>query len=304
MAPRLRRCLDGPVLAPVTDDDLRAMQELASRTWHRGARHHPGQLAWSARYAEGLDSGPVRFWSEDGVAAAWAWAEESTVLEVCVDAAHPFVIDVARAAVSWFVDQAPTDEPSSTTVLATEHHLLDVLREAGFVDEGGPWFTHHHLDLADLGEVPDVPGYRFRAVTDGESAQRAACHRAAWSSPGAPSRVTTAAYARLMQVPFYRPELDWVAVAPDGSWVASCLTWLDPTTGVVLIEPVGCALQHRRRGLASAVSLAALHAARDAGATEALVCPRGDQGYPAPGVLYRQLGFVPGERTVTLNRYP
>ena len=163
-----------------------------------------------------------------------------------------------------------------------------------------PWFTHHHLELVSLPAVPDVAGYRLRAVDEGEAAPRAACHRLAWES----GTVTTAAYDALMRTPPYRPGLDWVAVAPDGTWVASCLVWLDPATGVALIEPVGCAPGHRRRGLASAVSLAALHAARDAGATEALVCPRGDDGYPVPRALYREMGFQPGERTITLVREP
>jgi len=54
-----------------------------------------------------------------------------------------------------------------------------------------------------------------------------------------------------------------------------------------------------RRGLAQAVNLAALHAVRDAGAVEALVCPRGDDGYPMARKLYQSIGFRPGARSVT-----
>ena len=114
--------------------------------------------------------------------------------------------------------------------------------------------------------------------------------------------MTTTSYAAVMATPPYRADLDLVAVAADGTWVASCLAWLDAATGVALVEPVGCAPDHRRRGLAWAVSVAALHAARDAGATRGLVCPRGDRDYPAPQALYRGLGFEPGERTITLVR--
>ena len=282
------------------DDALRTMQDLASRTWTRASRHHPGQLAWSARCAEGT-SAQVRSWEEDGAVVGWAWAEEPDQLELCVDPGHRYVTDVAREAVSWFIAQAPTGQ-MRTTVLASEHHLLTVLEEAGFEPEKAPWFTHHHLDLAQLPRVPEVGGYRLRAVQAGEAAPRAACHRGAWTLPGGTSRVTTAAYDALMETAPYRLDLDWVAIAPDGAWVASCLVWLDPATGVALVEPVGCAPAHRRQGLAAAVSLAAIHAARDAGATEALVCPRGDDAYPAPRALYRGLGFEPGERTVTLVR--
>jgi predicted GNAT family acetyltransferase len=93
-----------------------------------------------------------------------------------------------------------------------------------------------------------------------------------------------------------------VAVDGEGEMVASACLWLDPATGVALIEPVGCAPEHRGRGLAGAVSLAALHAARDLGATTGLVCPRGDDDYPVPGRVYRRIGFRPGPRTLTLTR--
>jgi len=284
-------------------DELIRLQALASRAGTRFGRH-PGQLAWSARWLDAAGSGATRFWTEHGVDAGWAWAEESGRLELCVDVEDLHAVDVAREAVAWFLDRAPDDEATRTAVRADEHLLLDVLGEAGFLPEGGPFFTHHHLDLTRLPALRPVDGYRLKAVAEGEAAPRAACHRAAWGTPDQPSRVTTASYDALMATPPYRPDLDWVVVAGDGTWVASCLVWLDPATGVALVEPVGCAPDHRRRGLAAAVSLAALHAARDAGATKALVCPRGDRAYPAPMALYRGLGFEPGERTITLVREP
>ena len=73
-------------------------------------------------------------------------------------------------------------------------------------------------------------------------------------------------------------------------------------TGVALVEPVGCVEAHERRGLASAASVSALTAARDLGATTGLVCPRGDDDYPAPGRLYRKIGFAPGPRTRAYRR--
>lgn len=285
------------------DDTLSAMQHLASRVWTRAARHHPGQLAWSARYAE-TTSAHVRTFVEDGEVVGWAWAEEPDVLELCVDGAHRYATDVARESVSWFLAAAP-DVPTRTTVMASDHLLLTVLREAGFEEEKAPWFTHHHFDLQRLPlrrHLPDPPGYRLRAVQPGEAAPRAACHRAAWTPIGGPSPVSTTAYDALMRTAPYDPDLDWVAVANDGTWAASALVWLDEATGVALVEPVGCIPDHRRRGLASTLSIAALHAARDAGATQALVSPRGDMADPAPQALYRGIGFEPGERTLTLVR--
>lgn len=298
-----------PDAAPVTtvdavtsiEDALPAMQELASRTWTPASRHHPGQLAWSARYAlpEDLGHGPVGLFRESGGrVVGWAWAEAADWLELCVDPAHP---ETAAAAVEWFLGLGASG-PVRAMTLETEEHVLAGLAAAGFEVEDQPWFTHHHLDLDALPPVRQVPGYTFRHVAPGEAGARAACHRAAWSPPGGTSRVSDAAYARLMATPPYRPDLDWVAVDAAGAMVASCLVWLDGRTGVGLVEPVGCHPDHRGRGLAAAVSLAALHGARTAGGRTGLVCPRGDDGYPVPRRVYQGMGFVPGPRTLTLRR--
>ena len=237
---------------------LPAMHEVASRLTP-GSWQHPGQVTWSARYAlpEDLDHGPVGVFRVDGASVGWAWLESPGWVEWCIDPAHD---GVAEQAVSWVLGATST----------------------------------HTLDLTGLAPVPEVPGYAFRAVRPDEYDARAACHRASWS---ATSKVSGEAYRRLMATPPYRPALDWVAVTPDDEMVASCCVWLDVPTGVALVEPVGCHPELRRRGLASAVSLAALHAARGAGATTGLVRPRGDDDYPEPGRVYRGLGFVPGPRT-------
>jgi len=273
------------------DAALPAMHEVAARltpiSWQ-----HPGQVTWSARYAlpEDLDHGPVHVFDRGGVAAGWAWAESPEWMEWCVDPAYP---GVAEEAVAWFLD-ATTATSVRTSTLDTEPHLAAALEAAGFVEVPDLWFVQHTLDLDGLAPVPDVPGYTVRAVRPDEAAARAACHRASWS---ATSKVSTGAYERLMATPPYRAALDQVAVTEDDEMVASCCVWLDEGSGVALVEPVGCRPEHRRRGLASAVSLAALHAAREAGGTTGLVRPRGDAGYPEPGLVYRGIGFRPGPRT-------
>jgi predicted N-acetyltransferase YhbS len=284
------------------DAALPAMQALASRTWTPGSRQHPGQLAWSARYAppEELGHGPVELFRDaGGTLVGWAWAEAADWIELCVDPEHP---DVVERAVAWFLLLAE-HATVRTTVLETEAHLLTGLRRAGFaVEDDQPWFTHHHLELGLLPPIPHVEGYTFRSVGLDEAEDRAACHRAAWTPPGGTSRVTGAAYRRVMRTPPYRPELDWVALDAHDHMVASCLVWRDDVTGVALVEPVGCVPEHRGRGLAGAVSIAALHAARAAGSSLGLVCPRGDAAYPVPQRVYRAIGFRPGPRTLTLVR--
>lgn len=271
------------------EEALPRMQQLASQLWSRTARHHPGQLAWSAAYGEpeALDLGPV--FVLDG---AWAWLESPDWLEVC--GVEP---DAVRAVVSAALETTDGDVTAST--LETEGVVLAALADVGFVEVEAPWFTHHHLDLDALPSVVLPEGYAVRAVQPGEHEQRAAVHRAAWS---ATSKVTAAAYRKLMATPPYRAELDHVVVSEAGEWVASCCVWWDPATGVALVEPVGCVADHGGRGLAAAASISALTAARRLGATEGLVCPRGDDDYPGPARLYRRIGFVPGARTRTYRR--
>lgn len=90
--------------------------------------------------------------------------------------------------------------------------------------------------------------------------------------------------------------------APDGTFAASALIWLDPAHGVGLLEPVGLHPEYRRLGLSRAVCLAALHALRDRGGPAAIVQPRGDEAYPIPFALYRGLGFQTLGRTLTYRR--
>ncbi len=270
------------------------MQALASRLWTPQSKQHPGQLTWSACYAEDADRSPVALWEDDGRPVAWCWAESDDFVEVCVDPERP---ELVAAVAAWATER--TDGAVRTWVLVTEEPLTDGLVSAGWsLSREAPWMTHHTLDLALLVDVPDVAGYRLRAVRPGEAARRAGVHRAAWSPT---SRVTAAAYERLTATPPYDPRLDWVAITDAGEWVASCCVWLDRETGCALVEPVGAVEAHRRRGLASAVSLAALHAARDAGATTGLVCPRGDDDYPAPRAVYQGIGFLPGPRTIAFT---
>jgi hypothetical protein len=89
--------------------------------------------------------------------------------------------------------------------------------------------------------------------------------------------------------------LDWVAVAVhSGEMAASCMVW---RCGGRPCRAGRLRSAHRRRGLGSGVTLAALVAAREDGAATGIVRPRGDSGYPVPVRLYRSIGFTGQART-------
>ena len=280
-------------------DDLRAMQGLAQRVWAPGSRWHIGDLAWG-RFAipDSEEGWRTSLWSDGDEVRAWGWVDLPGHLDLLVDPGLP---ELAPDVLEW-ADSVTEDGPRTCTVMESEWRLVEALERDGYHRQvNAPYFTNHRIELSNL-EMPWVPtGFTLRHVTPTDVEERAAAHRRAWSDT-APSRMSRDSYASVMRAWPYRHELDWVVVASDGSMVASALGWLDEDNREGLLEPVGCTPELRRQGLARAVNLAALTALRDAGATHATVCPRGDDDYPVPGKLYRSIGFEPGARTVTFAR--
>jgi GNAT superfamily N-acetyltransferase len=278
-------------------DDLRAMQDLASRTWVPGAHWHVGDLAWQRdTFPARVPDRPIRLWTAPGgTVLAWGRLGEPAHLDLAVDPACP---ELADEVLTWFAETA-THPGRTVTVTDREPHLIAaLLRHRYRRHTEGPCFTVQTRELADLAEPVLPAGYRVRPVGPADLGRRAQSHRAAWQS----DLMTEECYREITRTWPYRGELDWVAEAPDASFASNCLLWLDEATSTVLMEPVGTDPRHRRRGLARAVSLAALRAARDAGARSAVVTPRGDPGYPIPALLYRSLGFRDQATTVAYRR--
>ena len=274
--------------------ELDAMLTLAQRLCSPRSRWHIGDLGWEYAASDPARR-TIRVWQDGDTVTAYGWLDVSGHLDLLVDPAFP---GLAGEVVAWARASAAPGAVPTAAALETERHLIDAFTAAGYVpDAEAPYFTHHHIDLEELAEPILPKGFRLRHVREGEAEARAAVHRASWSD-AAPSRMSTERYARVMAVPVYRADLDWVVETDAGEMVASSLGWLDNVNAVGLLEPVGCATAYRRRGLSRACNLAVLHAFRAAGAKTARVCPRGDDGYPVPGLLYRAIGFRPGARTV------
>jgi GNAT superfamily N-acetyltransferase len=138
--------------------------------------------------------------------------------------------------------------------------------------------------------IPEPPlssGFAVRAVAGPHEVKaRASAHRDAFH----PSRVTDEAYLRLMHTSGYTPELDLVVAAPDGTFGAFCLGWLDEFNRVGEFEPVGTRVAFRRLGLARAVLSEGLRRMRACGMASAVVGPISAEDHAAVG-LYRSSGF-------------
>ncbi len=289
--PMLRRDYGAP-------GDLRAMQHLAQRLWHPHSRPHVGDIAWGRYSVPGSeDRSRTSLWEMDGVVHAWGWAELPDYFEFVCDPAHP---ELAVEVVSW-CESVLSGTDAACMVMEQDDARIAALEQHGYARQPeGPFFVNHVRPLDDVPTPVLPPGFAIRDVGASDVAARAEVHRRSWSEFA--SSMTPAAYGRVMSAWPYRGDLDLVVVSPDGEFVASALGWLDGVNSVGLVEPVGCVPEYRRRGLSAAVNLALLQAFRDAGATTAVVCPRGDDAYPVPGRLYRSIGFEPASRSYLYTR--
>ena len=267
--------------------DLRTLQELVSRTWTPGARWHIGEIAWNRLQHEGRKGGwRTRIWEDgDRSVVAWGWHWPPGHLDLCVDPAHP---NLADEVLGWFEEEAVADDLTVTITEAESDLARALVRRNYRPADQERSFLHLIRDLEGL-TAPVLPdGYSLRPVAGRSDVdRRVAIHRSAF----APSEVTAESYRALMDAWPYRSDLDRVAVAADGTFVAFCLVWLDERNRVGVLEPVGAHPDHRRRGLGSAVCLDALTQLRVAGATSAVVAARGDDAHPSARSLYASIGF-------------
>jgi ribosomal protein S18 acetylase RimI-like enzyme len=317
-----------------TPADSRQMQALASRCWRADwpdVHLHPGDIDWWTVQAWGGMPGleeRIRLWfdgePDETELVAFSWYGPPGDSDLTILPAHR-----ARALldpiVAWIDQQVGRFgvAPEAVAAVAAEAGRAVVaggrvapvriwtaesdapeiagLTELGFEPGPEPGFNHFvgHLDRLDLGS-PDTPvGYALTTVaTDADIAGRVVAGRAAF--PG--STMTVEKYRFCRGVPLYRPALDTLITASDGSVAAFALAWLDPLTLAVELEPVGTHPDHLRRGLGSAVCRAALRAARAMGGQQVLVAA--DGANPAANGLYASLGLGLAARIIPLRRSP
>ena len=135
--------------------------------------------------------------------------------------------------------------------------------------------------------VPVLPdGFLLRPLKgEQEVTAYAELHRSSFES----TSMTPEWRARTIHTPQYRPELDLVISAPDGSLVAFCVGWYDLARRVAQIEPMGVHPRFHQLGLGRALLLEMLHRFKECGATNAIV--ETDVERTAARRAYESLGF-------------
>lgn len=203
-----------------------------------------------------------------------------------VDLDDPGHDDVLGSIISWA--ESRTDQPLITSHTEADREAATLLADRGYVpDATEPFSLYLQQPLIDH-EEPTLEGYSFVTMADLDDVDaRAEVHRRAWDG----STFGSDDMRTVMSTWPYRPALDFIAVAADGTLAASAIAWFDPAFGYGEFEPVGTLPEHRGRGVGSALLRFALARLETEGASHAVVGARGDDDYPLARRLYQSVGF-------------
>ena len=189
----------------------------------------------------------------------------------------------------WMDREDAREKAVMTGVDECDLARLNCVLELGYQPDETTWITINERQIVtDLPDVVLPDGYSIRsAIDEADAAGLAAVHSGAFGS-----NWTADLYRdEVMRKPGYDPALEHVVVAPDGTFAAFCITWLDFTNAIGLFEPVGTHKAYQRKGLGRALVAYGLHFMRERGMQLAQVGSAADN--PASNGLYRAVGFAP-----------
>ena len=237
---------------------------------------YPGDLTWWAYQNTITDPYKnVRIWEgPDAALLGFVWFDPPNTATVQVHPAfrgqhnHALEDDMlhwAEEHARGFEDKGEGPRTLKTWAREGDDGWIAFLESIGY-KRGSFNMLHMARDL--VGEIPAplLPeGWTVRPVDETELQARVDLHREVWH----PSKVTLDAYRRLRQAPGYRPDLDIVAVAPDGTLASYCICWVDQANASGDFEPVGTRSAYRGQGIGKAVMYGGLRRLQEHGASHA-----------------------------------
>jgi mycothiol synthase len=235
----------------------------------------------------------LRIWTgHDGTIQGFCWFR-SNHMEIQVDPAASPHGEIEREMLAWALARQEADPDGARADLladAFEHDArkIAILTDLGFrvTDDDRYDIFRQTLNAQPVhGAVP--VGAEVRSVDpDRDLDDRVAIHQEVWH----PSKITATSYAAVRAAPGYLPELDLIAVAPDGMIAAYCTCWYDPVNRIGEFEPVGARAAYRRQGYGLAIMHEGLRRLQRLGATEAIVLSSATN--TASYGLYSRSGFT------------
>jgi GNAT superfamily N-acetyltransferase len=162
-----------------------------------------------------------------------------------------------------------------------------IVEVQGFlIDDDYQYIQMLHLLSEPLPE-PTLPcGFTLRPIAgEREVNNYVELHRAAFES----TSMTYDWRLRTLRMPQYEPDLDIVAVAPDGTLAGFCVGWLNSERHVGQVEPLGVHARFQHIGLGRALLLESLRCFKVHGADGVLVETENDRNVARNA--YESIGF-------------
>ncbi|MEO8611901.1 MAG: GNAT family N-acetyltransferase [Chloroflexota bacterium] len=276
--------------------DLQKMKALiveVRKVYPHSGYPHIGDLDWWLYYDSFIKDEPfeniVTLWEDGDQIRAWGIVQMPNAYDLVL---HPALRDTSaemqlhaqmETRIAALVKDA--DKPQGAFVYVDETARRESLEKRGYVGEDSLIYFTQPLN-GDL-PTPLLPeGFSFIDQMRPEWADRRAdVHFNAFH----PSRMTAQAYTHFMTAPDYDPTLDVVVAAPDGTFAAFAMVWLDPQTCIGSFEPVGTRNSMQRKGLGKAALLEGMRRMRGRGMTVATVLTYADS--PGNIAFYESAGF-------------
>jgi len=252
--------------------------------------------SWSFDYPEN-----IRIWSDErGQLLAWAilqvpfWTIDYAIYPEFQHTLHAQILKWADEQARKIVN-TPSGHPAwFVTALASQVDRIHDLEQAGFASQANvgedSWsqvLMEHSMQIPNQMKLPE--GFLVRPLNGMREVEAYAnLHRAVFES----KNMTTEWRQHTLQRPEYIPDLDLVAVAPNGQLAAFCICWLaKDSIGNVSgqIEPLGVHADFRKLGLGKAILAEGLQQLTAKGAQKIYV--QTDNFRNAAFHLYESAGF-------------
>lgn len=241
-------------------------------------------------FAKVKEHNVVRVW-EDGQGEIVAFASfEGDFINPMIAPTYRADHDLAREILEWGMAEAKSIGETELNIWGQELEgdYCEFLEGEGYgLKDDRFHLVNFWQDITGpLPEIAPLEGITVRNVAgEHEYAERAAAHRDAFE----PSKFTEEVYQRARESLMYRPELDIIAVIPDGTIASYCLVWFDPVRKIGEFEPVGTRHAYQNKGIGKRVMMEGLRRLKALGAESALV-NTGHQNESGTA-LYLSVGF-------------
>jgi mycothiol synthase len=204
---------------------------------------------------------------------------------------HPKHVDLLDEMMAYGEERFAHPETGRTHIFVYEADadLTAVVQRRGYTRNAKRSYSHLEYEIGDLPDLQLPEGFRLFSLADEcDVDKRRELFGRAFDHDDPREWPSRFAYEELMRAPDYRPELDLVIAAPDGTYATCCVLWYDEPNRIGHVEPMGTRPGYRKRGLARQILVEGVRRLQALGARTVPMDGGFDPFYEAFG--FRKLG--------------